>query len=160
MAIILSNIEHQLPQKDGRTYVKEVHIDHAGNAHEVEYLADAGVDVEAVMAARVAEIEARLKQAELVFYERLVLEGTPIMPDYPPVHSTVQEVYGHLFNAFCLETDPVKLLKAANFTDLFTDEELFSYGLSAEQVQAIRDAATRVKNAKALLGEYVPPLGG
>lgn len=65
MPIVASEIVEDAPQRDGRRWVRERHTDHLGAAHEFLYMAEAGTDAAAVMAARVPVIEAMLAEAEI-----------------------------------------------------------------------------------------------
>ena len=51
-------------QIDGRRYVEEIHTDHLGVAHRVEYLAAVGADTDAIAAARAIQIAAQLADEE------------------------------------------------------------------------------------------------
>lgn len=161
MAIISSDIISRSPQVGGRTYVTEKHIDHTGKEFLIEYLTDATeAEQEATLLKRVEQLEVQAAERELLFYEQLVLEGIPILPMYPPKYVPVSMIYAHLFLKFCAESDPINLLKAANFTDIFSDEEFLSYGLVPEQIASIRAQASKIKDAKVLLDGYVAPLEG
>lgn len=65
MPIVSSIIVEDRAQADGRRHVRERHTDHVGGTHDAVYLAESGADAEAVMAARVANIEAQLKTNEI-----------------------------------------------------------------------------------------------
>jgi uncharacterized protein YciI len=65
MAITSSQILEDRAQVDGRRHVRERHTDHLTRQHDVTYMAAAGADVNATMTARVATIEAQLKQNEI-----------------------------------------------------------------------------------------------
>lgn len=64
MPIVSSQIVADDPQIDGRRHVAERHTDHVGVQHFVRYIAAAADDVNAIMAARVAPLEAQLKASE------------------------------------------------------------------------------------------------
>lgn len=160
MSIVSSEIIKRDPQIGGRTYVTERHVDHTGKIFTFEYLTDLdeGNQIE-IMLSRIEKIENESINKELDYYESLVLDGIPVLPNHPPNYVTPQTIYGYLFNKFCAEADPVKLLKAAYFTDIFTDEELLSYGFPSETILNIRSQAQKVKDAKALLDQYQSPIG-
>jgi hypothetical protein len=65
MTIESSTIESDLPQIDGRRWVAEVHTDHLGVEHRVTWMADAGQEADAFLAARAEQIEQQLAQAEI-----------------------------------------------------------------------------------------------
>lgn len=65
MPITASIIVEDRAQADGRRWVRERHTDHVGGQHFVSYLAEPESNATATMTARVASIEAQLKQAEI-----------------------------------------------------------------------------------------------
>lgn len=74
MPIVSSQIVSSSVQVDGRSLVKERHIDHHGVTHEKEYLADVGLDVEAVLTARAVNLGAALDMRGLVEAEAVNFE--------------------------------------------------------------------------------------
>lgn len=66
ITITASQIVSTKPQVDGRAYVTERHTVSNGTDVSVEYLADVGLDVNAVMAARASRIQAELQAREAV----------------------------------------------------------------------------------------------
>ncbi len=58
--IISSNIEWALPQIDGTSNVREVHTDDTGKSYIFDYQADAGMDLDARLAARAGELNVEL----------------------------------------------------------------------------------------------------
>lgn len=66
MPILSSQIISSSTQVDGRSLVKERHVDHNGKPHDYEYLAAIGLDVGAVLAARAANIGAEIDMREAV----------------------------------------------------------------------------------------------
>lgn len=69
-------------QRDGRRYVREIHTDHLGVQHVVEYLWDGVSDQNATMAARAVRIAEALAAAE--YAERVSVDGW----DGPLAHQT------------------------------------------------------------------------
>lgn len=69
MSIVSSNLVKGTEQIDGRLYVTETHVDSTGKEHIVSYLAEAGVDHNAVMTNRVPGLEQQLADEE---FNRLV----------------------------------------------------------------------------------------
>lgn len=61
--ITQSRIISDSPQKDGRRYVVELHVDEDGSEELVTYLAEKGADVAALLPIRSAQIEER-REAE------------------------------------------------------------------------------------------------
>lgn len=66
MPITSSRIISQTPQEDGRILVVERHTDHYGTEHDVQYLAAADLDLEAVLVARGANIFAAIDMRDAV----------------------------------------------------------------------------------------------
>ena len=60
-------------QVDGRRYVREVHTDHLGVEHAVEYLWDGVTDRDAIMTARAQRIAEALAAAE--YADRVAFDG-------------------------------------------------------------------------------------
>ena len=60
MAIVNSIIESDQTQEDGRRRIREAHLESDGKTRRLQWLADASVDVESVMMARVSALEERL----------------------------------------------------------------------------------------------------
>lgn len=69
MPIISSQIISQLAQADGGALIVERHIDHNGIVHDQQYVAQSGLDIDAVMAARAIKIGEAIDQAEAVEQE-------------------------------------------------------------------------------------------
>lgn len=65
MAIVSSVLIDRSTQHDGRFWAGERHTDQLGLIYEFRYLADAGTDAQAVMAARVSTINASLTAGEI-----------------------------------------------------------------------------------------------
>lgn len=66
LTITSSQIVSTRPQADGRSYVTERHAVSNGTEVVVEYLADANLDLDAVMVARTARIQADLQSREAI----------------------------------------------------------------------------------------------
>lgn len=62
--------------------VKERHIDHLGIAHDLEYLASVGLDIQAVLTERAANMGAAIDQREAVLAEALNFELPISQVDY------------------------------------------------------------------------------
>lgn len=150
--IVSSEIIEQTIQKDGRTYVREKHVDHVGKEHFVEYLGDPALELHAI------QIMDNLRQGELARLEAEVRQGIPSISITPPVYVSQEEAFRYLFEKLTTENDPQTLIKAASFIDLFTDVQIMAIlGVDAGKVSAIRQQAENLKQAKALLDSYVVP---
>lgn len=64
MAITSSQIIEDQVQKDGRRSIRERHTDHLDTAHFVQYIAESGMDVNAIMIARVPSLNTMLIENE------------------------------------------------------------------------------------------------
>jgi hypothetical protein len=74
MAIVSSTLQADpFAQADGRTYVRELHVDGQGAQYRIEYLAAVGLDRNAVMAARAVALANELADEE---FRRCVDAGT------------------------------------------------------------------------------------
>lgn len=60
--IVESTIIEDAPQKDGRRYVTELHVDDEGKEHRVMYLAESKANVEEMLPARAAQISAQIEE--------------------------------------------------------------------------------------------------
>jgi hypothetical protein len=87
--IVSSQVVEDRTQADGRRRVRERHVDHLGVAHDFPYLAGAGDNVSAAMAARVATIEAQLKANEIAANVAKAMNGET--GTFTFTHSTVDE---------------------------------------------------------------------
>lgn len=74
MPIITSSYNLEEPQIDGRSYCNEIHVDHTGLEHKIKYLADAGLDVNAVMQQRAIALGAAIDMRERVIAESVNFE--------------------------------------------------------------------------------------
>lgn len=66
MPIVTSSIISQLPQQGGGTLVVERHVDHTGRIHDQQYIAQNGIEIDAVLAARAVKLSAAIDQAEAI----------------------------------------------------------------------------------------------
>lgn len=74
ITIVSSVIISIKPQVDGRSYVTERHAASDGINIDVEYLADSGLNTQAVMQARASNIQAELQAREKVLLESVKFE--------------------------------------------------------------------------------------
>lgn len=79
MAIIVSEIVGQLIQDDGRSYVKERHVDHLAKEYFLEYLADLGTNLQAKLAEHAAQIWENAIQGEISNWLQKLENG--VLPD-------------------------------------------------------------------------------
>lgn len=101
MSIVSSIIVEDRAQAGGRRHVREVHTDHVGAVHHVVYMAEAGANANTALAARVASIEAQIKQAEINANMAKALNAELT---FAFVHSTVAENRAALRELFRVAT--------------------------------------------------------
>lgn len=65
MPIVTSTLETDRTQEDGRRKIAEAHTDHLGVVHYRRYMAEAGDNIQAGLAASAAAIEAQLAAQEI-----------------------------------------------------------------------------------------------
>ena len=65
MSIVSSTIREDLPQRDGRRHVREVHRDSEGIDHDFAWMAEPGQDTAAGLAARAEWLAEWLAQKEI-----------------------------------------------------------------------------------------------
>lgn len=153
---MIAEIVSITPQIDGRSYVRERHTDQFGIAHEIEYLADAGVDHGAAMATHAETLAEELKQAELASWLATVRQGNPIPVDGCRYCSRM-EAFAYCFQSLVFDADSAALYKAAWMVPLFSDDELLAMGFTGNQVAEIRARVATLEQARKLL-ESVTPL--
>ncbi len=136
MSIVNSVIVENVVQKDGRRSVRERHTDHVGVPHFVNYMAEAGANVNTALAARVAKIEAQLASAEVDDnVQRAMDQLSPVF-----VHSTVNQFRAELRRRFkdASGWDLVRLGKFVNSLGL-TDPQLTAlFGVSGAALTALK----------------------
>jgi len=147
MAIVSSTIIEDAPQRDGRRHVCERHVDHAGLIHFVRYMAEAAANVSAVMAARVAAIEAELKERELQRAIRDALQdGAAVQPT---LHWSTNTEFGLALREFYKTSTQRDACRIGWFVTQFnlTDNQLRTFfGLTVGQVTAARTKLTSLSD--------------
>ncbi len=136
MSIVSSVIVEDVAQKDGRRSVRERHTDNLGLFHFVEYLAEAGADVNAAMTARVAQIEADMAAAEV--NDNVLRAFDQLSPTFN--YSTVAQFRSALRQIYKNATawDVVRLGKFINGLGL-TDTQLTNiFGVSGAALTALK----------------------
>lgn len=69
MPIVFSEIRTITTQVDGSRHVFERHVDHNGKTHDINYLADATLDVDMVLSARAVQLGAAIDARQLADQE-------------------------------------------------------------------------------------------
>ena len=139
MAITSSTIIEDIAQVDGRRHVCERHVDHAGLIHFIRYMAEAAANISATMAARVASIEAELKERELRRAVRAALEDGPAVQ--PTLNWSTNTEFGLALRAFYQTSTQRDACRIGWYVTQFnlTDNQLRTFfGLTAQQVTAAR----------------------
>lgn len=121
MSIVNSQIIEDRVQRDGRRSIGELHTDHVGGTYYYTYLAEAADNVQARMAARVAEIEAGLAKSEC---DGMIAAG--VLRAF--VHATVATLRQRLRAAY-REANAAEVCRLAAF--------VVSLGLSDAQYTAL-----------------------
>lgn len=144
MSITSSKLSVGVPQKDGRVWVTETHTDHLGVERQFSYLAAPQADHQAVMLARVAQIEAALAESE--FLEAIEFEG------WAPLKHQTGTQFAARFRARYKDASRVECAKlakwildridAGNFTELAVRT---AFGLTAGQWTTLKAKLTTMR---------------
>jgi hypothetical protein len=137
VAIVSSAIAEDAIQRDGRRWLREHHTDHLGIVHVIAYLAAAGHDAAAALLARVAAIEAKLRDAEIAAnIASVTTEGR--FAEVTLVHSTVAQNRAALREAYRVATR-VEAIMIGDYLNSLTNAQLQSaFGLTSAQVTSLR----------------------
>jgi hypothetical protein len=157
MAIVASVIESKLLQKDGRSWVHEAHTDHVANKYMRGYLADAGLDTDAGLAAYAVQLTADLTAAEIAANITSIaafgsLATTTI------VQSTLAANFVALRTAYQTATR-VDAVMMGDFLSSLTNAQLqAAFGFTAGQVTTLRankltPAANLAASIRATVGQ-------
>lgn len=143
------------PQADGRAYITERHVDQFGVAHNMEYLADADTDRDAMLQTRAEQLAEQLRQSELDSWLAEVKQGKPIPVDGCK-YVTRDEAFTYCFRSLVFDPDVQALYPAAWMVPYFTDKEFSIMGFTAGQITDIRTRAATLNQAKAMLNSVTP----
>jgi hypothetical protein len=137
MAIVSSVIVEDAIQRDGRRWVREHHTDHLGIVHAIAYLAAAGFDAAAALLARVATLEASLREREIAAnIASIVTEGRFAVTTF--VHSTVAQNRAALREAYRTATR-VEAIMVGDFLNTLTNTQLQNlFNLTGAEVTTLR----------------------
>lgn len=151
--IVVSHLSVAHTQSDGSRDVVEIHQDHLGVAHRIEYRAPPGTDHQAVMQARARQITEALKARQLWDIEQDLLAGrNPFPPrngDFP--YCTRAEALTHLFERL-LPRPAAEVGHLAPLLALVGDAELAQLGYTAERINALRVRCAEISALLPLLG--------
>lgn len=157
MPIVSSVIVEDRTQVDGRRSVRERHIDQVDAVQFVAYLALAGVDVAAIMAARVALLDAALIANE-IDRNMADVSANGSLAVIRIVHSTVAQNAAAL-RAFYATATQEQAVMIGDFLSTLTNGQLqTAFSLTAGQVTALRTnklspAASLAASLRAAVGQ-------
>jgi hypothetical protein len=151
MTISTSTIVEDRAQRDGRRHVTERHVDHVGVVFLIPYMGEAGANVNTLMAARVAILEAAAIANEL---EQLIatLPPNPTL-NYATIGQAGTLIRNRFKDARGLEAGRIAVWLLAR-----TDAQLRNaFGMTQGQVDALKirlqAAADKYNAAIAMTGE-------
>jgi hypothetical protein len=147
MPIITSTITHDDPQVDGRRYVRELHLDQLNLEHPVIWLAAADTDVQAVMQARVPQIELDLMTGEIAGNVADISRNGKFAK--PSLNYSLAIDNGFAVKAAYDTAIQVEAVMMGDYFNTLSDEQLMLiFQLPVEQVSALR--TDRLEPAAAL----------
>lgn len=160
MNIIASSFVAGQPQADGRRYVRELHIDRVGRAHEIEYGPVGDIDLETALSQHAARLENDLRDTQLLQIEAALLAGRNPYPagkadfDYVTRAESLGWLLARHFN------DPAEtLIHFAPLVDLAEDAEFLALGVSQPMIDAVRARVAGAKAIKAQIDAYNAAVG-
>lgn len=157
MSIASSFIESTSLQKDGRSWVHEVHTDQIGAQYDRNYLADAGFDTAAALAAYATQLASDIQAQEIA---RNIADVTAngSLANPTTVYSTAAQNFTALRAVYQFATQ-VQAIMIGDFLNTLTSNQLQNaFGLTAGQVTTLRanklaPAATAASTIRASAGQ-------
>jgi len=154
MPVVSSKIAYDKPRDSGMRQIREDHTLHDGTAHPpVKYLAAPGQDVEAIMRARVPEIDKRLKRRELRQVDAALRAGRNPLAE-PLVEASRAEVLRDQIERYKSSDDVRHLRRIYALIARVSDSEIQALGYKP---QVVRAKLAEAKSAADSLDGYVPP---
>lgn len=145
-ATLISTFVVGVPQKDGRCYVQEDHVDQFGVHWPYEYLADAGADFAGLLASHAATVAAMIQKLEL---NAMLQLGAPLTLQYV-TKADLGDYFRARYKAASKE-EACRLAKwlldhidAGDFTDVQVQN---FFGLTAAQYTAMKARASNMRDA-------------
>jgi hypothetical protein len=137
VAIVSSVIEEMGLQKDGRSWVREAHTDHLGFKHIRNYLAGAGLDTAAELAAYAVHLNEDTRLGEILRnIDDVTTNGSLATPSTE--YSTPAQNFTGLKLAYAVATR-VEAIMIGDFFNTLTNNQLQNaFGLTAGQVTTLR----------------------
>jgi hypothetical protein len=155
MPITTSTILWDQAQADGRRYIRERHVDHLAIAHLIDYLAPAGADVNAILAARAVALVDDLAQEEIAADLAAIYVAGPLAV-VTTNHVTLSDVRTALRNAYKTVTREQAFALGA-FLNTLTNTQLGNlFGVSGAQLTALR---TRLQTKATQWADYIAAVG-
>lgn len=139
MAITSSAIIEDRAQIDGRRWITERHTDNLGIQRFVQYLAEAGADVQAAMSERLTQFIADIKKREIDRAIANALEDGPAVS--PTLNWNTNTEFGLALREFYKTANQRNACRIGWYVTQFnlTDNQLRTFfGLTAGQVTAAR----------------------
>lgn len=143
--ITSSSIVWANPQIDGRSAVREVHTDDSGVDHILDYLADAGADLDAHLAARAVDLAASLTQKQSddeIFFnlQAVIAMGSVATPTFN--HSTLQQNAQALMGLYN-QSSGAAVIMIGDYLNAQTDDTLTAgSGLPKDEIDSFRPVWT------------------
>src|SRR2546421_411202 len=133
MAIISSVIESISLQKDGRSWVHEIHTDQVALKYERSYLANAGFDTAAALAAYAAQLTTDIRLSEIAKnIADVTSNGSLATPT--TAYSTAAQNFAALRAVYQFATQ-VQAIMIGDYLNTLTDVQLQNaFGITAGQV--------------------------
>lgn len=157
MAIVSSVIEAISPQKDGRSWVHEVHTDQVGVKYDRNYLAAAGLDTAAALVAYALSLADDIQAREIgKNIADVATNGSLASPTL--VYSTAAQNFSSLRAVYQLATQ-TQAIMIGDFLNTLTDLQLQNaFSITAGQVTTLRanklvPAATAATTIRAAAGQ-------
>lgn len=157
MAIVSSSVTQEGAQRDGRKWTHEAHTDGQGLVYRFPYLAEAGLDVEAVKAARAAALSAQLDAEEAqanvaaIMRDGSLAQVTTANTTLAAIRTALRAAY-----AAATRTDAIMI---GDFLSTLTNAQLQTlFGMTSGQVTTLRSnkltpAASAAATIRAATGQ-------
>lgn len=157
MAIVASVIESISLQKDGRSWVHEIHTDQVALKYERSYLADAGFDTAAALASYATQLVSDTRLGEIgKNLADVSINGSLATPT--TVYSTAAQNFTALRAVYQFATQ-VQAIMIGDFLNTLTDLQLQNaFSITAGQVTTLRTnkltpAASAAATIRASVGQ-------
>lgn len=137
MPIVSSTVTVEHAQIDGRRWAREVHTDHLGAQHIFDYLSEVGADVNAILAARAADLPAQLAAQEISTNIQAVKAlGSLAIPAFQ--HSTASANASALREAYRAMVREEAIMTAGYLNTLTNGQLATAFGITTEKAATLR----------------------